>query len=549
MIDLLQLPLASAAGGHGGGMSALMADFILQLAIIIIAARLGGMICSRFFKLPEVLGELTAGIIIGPYALGGLSIGALPPLFPLTGEIIQVSTPLYGIATVASVLLLFIAGLETDLKLFLKYSFAGIVVGLGGVIFSFGLGALSAVWLGIADQIMSPSALFMGVISTATSVGITARIMAERRKTDTPEGVTIMAAAVLDDVLGIILLAVVAGMAQIGHSGQVPWSDIGIVAAKAFGFWLICTALGILLARKISSVLKVLRTPAAITSLSFGLALLLSALSEKSGLAMIIGAYIAGMSASTTDLAQLLEEQLKGVYNLVVPVFFCVMGMLVDLSAMPSVLVVGLIYTVVAILAKVLGCGIPARFAGFNLRGSIRIGLGMLPRGEVALIIAGMGLSMGVITQSVFGIAIMMTILTTLMAPPLLVRAFNGGRGVIKADNTKDQDITTFDLAFPSEDIADFVRSRILRAFRHEEFFVHSIRDQTMSYQIRKDDMSASIIQDKGTVHIQMNQESEAVVRFLVLEELLAMEDVFESIKKVQNMESMSNDVLSGLFK
>jgi len=552
LFDFNLIPLATAAGnnGHGGAMGAAMAEFILQLAVIIIAARLGGIIFRRWLKLPDVLGELSAGMLIGPYALGNISLGGFSPLFPQTGEIISVSPALYGLATLASVLLLFMAGLETNLKLFLRYSFAGIVVGLGGVIFSFALGAWCAVWFGISEHMFDPPAMFLGVISTATSVGITARILAERRKTDSPEGVTIMAAAVLDDVLGIVLLAIVVGVAQISEADEhIPWMDIGIVAGKAFGFWLICTFAGILLASRISRLLKTLKSPAAITSLAFGLALLLAALSEMSGLAMIIGAYIMGLSLSTTDLADFLQDHLKGVYNLLVPVFFCVMGMLVDFSTMPEVLVMGLVYSGLATVAKVFGCGIPALFAGFNIRGGLRIGFGMLPRGEVALIIAGMGLSVGVITPSIFGVAIMMTVLTTLIAPPMLIYSFRKGSG-LRDPAAKGMEVeSVYALEFPTHDVAEFVLSRIIKAFHREEFFVHTIHGEHNSYQVRKDDLAFTIILEKNTIHLHMNPKSDRVARFIVLEELLAMEDVFESCKQVRNMQSMGSDLLTGLYK
>lgn len=531
-------------------MGSVMAEFILQLSIIVIAAKLGGIIFHRWLHLPDVLGELCAGMLIGPYALGGISLAGIGPVFPDTGEIINISQPLYGLATLASVLLLFMAGLETNLKLFLRYSFAGIIVGLGGVIFSFVLGAYCAIWFGVSDSFMDPAALFLGVISTATSVGITARILAERRKTDTPEGVTIMAAAVFDDVLGIVMLAIVVGMTQISDgTAGIPWGNIAVVAAKAFGFWLVCTALGILLARRISRMLKILKSPAAITAISFGLALMLAALSEQSGLAMIIGAYIMGLSLSTTDLAQFLEEQLKGFYNLVVPVFFCVMGMLVDFSTMPSVWLLGLTYTVVATAAKVLGCGIPAMFVGFNFTGGMRIGTGMLPRGEVSLIIAGMGLASGVIGPPIFGVAIMMTILTTLIAPPLLIRMFHGGSGIRDITHKADENERSFSIEFPSPDIAEFVHSRIIKAFHREEFFVHTFHDEAQHHQIRKDDIAASIIQEQATIKLIMTKRSEHIVRFIVLEELLAMDEVFESCKNMGGMQAMGTDLLSGLYR
>jgi Kef-type K+ transport system membrane component KefB len=531
------LPLASG----GGSMGEAMEQFVLQL---------GGLFFRRWLHLPDVLGELASGMLIGPFALGAMDLPGIGPLFPHSGEIISVSEPLYGLATMASVLLLFIAGLETNLKLFLRYSVAGVVVGLGGVIIAFGVGAWCAVLFGVSEHMFDPSAMFLGVIATATSVGITARILAERRKTDSPEGVTIMAAAVLDDVLGIVLLAIVVGVAQMGDASEhIPWGNIGIVAGKAFGFWLICSAVGIAIAGRISKLLKQVKSPAAMTSLAFGMALLLAALSERSGLAMIIGAYIMGLSLSTTDLAQFLQEQLKSMYDLIVPVFFCVMGMLVDFAAMGEVLVMGLVYTLLATISKVLGCGLPAMLAGFNFRGGLRVGLGMLPRGEVALIIAGMGLSLGIIEPGIFGVSIMMTVLTTLIAPPLLIAMFRHGSGVRNEREDIDQNEIAVKLSFPSEDVAEFVMSRLIRAFRREEFFVHTLHDVNRAYQVRKDKLAFSFTQERGDIQLLMTPASNAVVRFIVLEELLAMEDVFESCKKIKDIQTMGSDLLSGLYK
>ena len=145
---------------------------------------------------------------------------------------------------------------------------------------------------------------------------------------------------------------------------------------------------------------------------------------------MIIGAYTIGLSLSGTSLARNIEESMMGLYDGLVPIFFVVMGMMVDLSVMSGVFVFGSVISVLAILSKVLGCGLPAMLVGFNKVGAWRIGIGMLPRGEVALIIAGVGLSRGIIGQDIFGVAIMMTVITKLIAPIILVPAFlKGGSG------------------------------------------------------------------------------------------------------------------------
>ena len=246
------LPIAPA---HiSGDMSALMQNLMIQVAIILLVSRAGGAMVHRLFKLPAVLGELAAGMLIGPYALGGMNLPWVGIIFPPHhGSLIPVSPELYGMATLASLLLLFLSGLETDLTTFLRYSVVGTAVGIGGVVFSFALGDLCAVMFGLADSFMNPTALFLGTVSTATSVGITARILTEKRKTNSPEGVTILAGAVLDDVLGIIVLAIVVAMTKVtGKQDSVHWKEILFLAAKTFGIWILCTVIGIVSARRMA---------------------------------------------------------------------------------------------------------------------------------------------------------------------------------------------------------------------------------------------------------------------------------------------------------
>ena len=449
------------AGAHaeesGHGITHLMMHLILQLSVIIIFAKIGGFIFQRFLKLPSVLGELASGMVIGPYAFGSRIV--LPGLGALFAEQqgFAASTELYGIATLASIILLFLAGLETDLAAFLRYSVVGSFVGLGGLLAAFVIGDLCAVlWPGNGiDSFMDPAALFLGVISVATSVGITARILAEKKKMASPEGVTILAGAVFDDVFGIVTLAIVMGMAKVSMGGgEVNWGEIGLIAIKAVGFFVVVTALGLTFARRITAAIKQFRSREIMVATCFGLSLLLAGLAEMAGLAMIIGAYIMGLALSRTDLANEIEQHLQGVYNILVPIFFCVMGMMVDFGAMKPVLLFGAVYSLLAVVSKVLGCGLPALMMRFNLRGATRIGLGMLPRGEVALIVAGIGLAAGIIDQGVFGVAIMMTVVTTMLAPPLLVKSFEGGTGIRKEMTGVGEDIETIELEFPSRDIS-----------------------------------------------------------------------------------------------
>ena len=527
-----------------------MTVLVLQLAMIIICARLGGFLFQRFLKLPSVLGELVSGMVIGPYALGAkIPLPGIGPLFATQTIGLPVSSELYAIATIASIVLLFLSGLETDLRTFLRYSVVGSIVGLGGLLFSFILGDLCAVWFGLAPSFMHPTALFLGTISTATSVGITARILTEKHKMSSPEGVTILAGAVIDDVLGIVVLAIVVGMAKVTQSGEaMEWRHIGIIAAKALSFWLVCTALGLLLARKLTGSLKRLGSPEVIVSVSLGLAMLLAGLSEMAGLAMIIGAYIMGLSLSRTDVVQELQNRLQGVYDMLVPIFFCVMGMMVDFSAMRHALVFGLIYSVVAIFAKIIGCGIPAYLTQFNFRGSLRIGLGMLPRGEVALIVAGIGLSSHAIGQDIFGVAILMTILTTMIAPPLLVRSFRGESGLKDHVQATEEKEEIFTLEFPSMDIAEFLMQRLVRAFQREEFFVNRLHLEKEIYQVRKDDLSFTLMRDVGRISVSVPSDQQYVARLMIFEELLSLSDLLEATKNMKSLNVMGSELIGNLF-
>ena len=523
--------------------------FVLQLGVLIVFTRLGGHWLRRWLRLPGVLGELIVGMAIGPYALGQIHWPGIGPLFRLT-ESGAVSPELHGIATFASIILLFLSGLETDLSTFLRYSVAGTVVGIGGVAFSFYLGAGCAIWFGLADGWMDPAALFLGAIGTATSVGISARILSERHKMASAEGVTILAAAVFDDVLGIIVLAIVVGMVNATAAGQtIAWHGILAISAKAFGFWIGATAAGLLLARRFSRILKYFKSSQAIAALALGFSLLLAGLSEMVGLAMIIGAYIMGLSLSRTDLVQVIQKEIEGLQNVLVPVFFGTMGMMVDFGAVGGVLKVGVVFTLLAVVSKVFGCGLPALFCGFNRHGAARIGVGMLPRGEVALIVAGIGLTSGAIGQDVFGIAILMTLVTTLLGPLLLAGSFeNPASGLRKPEDAAKTESKEISLSFPSSDMADFMRARIVRAFRQEEFYVYRLAPDTPSYHIRKDAMFFTLECEGDTVVLRVPAQYEPLARLVVVEEMLTLRSMLHMAQENVSIESMEHDLVAGLF-
>ena len=537
---------AAEVAEHAGdaGINERMTMLVLQLAVIVCAAKAGGVLCRRYLRIPEVLGELGAGVIIGPYALGPLlGVFAEP-----AGQAFPVSAELYGIATLASIILLYLAGLETDLSMFLKYSVAGSLVGIGGVVFSFVLGTGAAVWTGFADSYLAPGALFLGTISTATSVGITARVLSERNQLDSAEGVTILSGAVIDDVLGIIVLAVVVSMSKVADaSGHVDWQRIVLIGGRAVGFWLGCTAIGLLAARRVAKVLEFFGSHQTMATLSLGLALMLAGLSEMAGLAMIIGAYIVGLSFSSTDCAPVLRQRLEPVYETLVAVFFCVMGMMVNFKVLDAnALGFALLYTILAVAAKMVGCGVPALFMKFNLLGALRVGTGMLPRGEVALIVAGVGLAAGLVSQSVFGVAVLMTLFTTVAAPLIMVRIFDERPGQVESvregESSEAQPLT---LDLPNQEVADFLLSRIAQTFEQEECYVQQPAPGADLYHIRKDDIAITVRQEGDRIILSCREADRLYARLVLMESVAQLIQMLEGLRHLENVDTFRDQVMS----
>lgn len=500
----------------------------IQLGIILFAARIGGLAFEKI-KLPGVLGELSIGVFIGPYLLGGIPLPGFPEgLFPVYSANFPIAPELYGICSIASIVLLFIVGLETDFKLFMRYAFAGGVIGLGGVLFSFIFGDIVAVIFGRLlferpINFLSPAAIMLGVISTATSVGITARILTEQKKLDSPEGVTILAAAVIDDVLGIVCLAI--GMGIISASrigGGIDLGSIGFIVLKAAIILSITVTVGILTSGRLSTLLKWFHDRTSIAIMALGFALLVAGLFEEAGLAMIIGAYLMGLSLSKTDISRGIIERLGPIYSLVVPVFFVVMGMMVNIRELAGwpILIFGLVYTFFAVLAKVVGCGSLALFDRFNIWGALRIGFGMLPRGEVALIVTGIGLANNFISQQVFGVSVMMILITTLIAPPIVIKLFNLEHPGLRVP-AEEGGKRTIQFTFPTYQTANLMLLKLLEVAEAEGFFVYTISQRDQIYQINKDEI-AIVINVKDTDIIFECDEREIPLVNLVMMEMLA---------------------------
>jgi Na+:H+ antiporter len=379
------------------------AQIPLSMLVVFASAKLLSEIFERFGQ-PGIVGEILAGILIGPHVLGWMK----------PNEVLTILSDL-GV-----MFLLFRVGLDVKASELMKVGGTALLVALAGVILPFFMG-----W-GICRLWGAPhlESVFTGAAMVATSVGITAQVLASRGLLDTLASRIILAAAVVDDVLGLIVLAFVSGLAR----DSVSYLDLALTAAIALGFTLLIARFG---TRAVGRVVPHVQARLSMAEGEFALAMTLlfglSLLAVYAGVAAIVGAFLAGMALSET-VERRVADLTNGVAELLVPFFLAGIGLHFDISGFSSpktLALAGLIF-IVAVISKFVGCGIGA--LGIGRKGAIRVGIGMVPRGEVGMVVAQIGLRMGVMHEAVYGIIVFMSVATTLIAPPLLKIAFRGER-------------------------------------------------------------------------------------------------------------------------
>lgn len=372
-----------------------------QIAIMLAAAKIGGEVCERWLKQPAVLGEIVCGVIVGQSACHwvqaeNLSLGLL--------------------AEIGAVLLLFEVGLESDIEELFRVGSAALWVACMGVILPFVMG-----WM-VANALHYPpiQCLFVGAALTATSVGITARVFSDLRALHTREARVVLGAAVADDVIGLIILAAMSGLAV---TRVVSWLAIGKLTALAVLFLVGAIVIGLRATPILLHWAKKMRTRAGISSVAVIFCLVLATLAETVQLAPIVGAFAAGLILAKTEHKVHFEHKIKSIADIFVPIFFVMMGARMNMQMFNpmtapgrATLALGGLLFIVAIIGKVVGgLTVPMRIAK-----RWTIGVGMIPRGEVGLIFASIGLSAKVIDSAMYAAIILVVILTTFITPPLL---------------------------------------------------------------------------------------------------------------------------------
>lgn len=385
-------------------------QLVLVLAIIIFAAKAGGFAATRL-KQPAVLGELIVGLLLGPSLI---NLFQLPPF--ANGH---TQTVIYELAEIGVIFLMFVAGLEVNLDEMLKSGKVALLAGNLGVIVPLVLGTALALAFGQSLN----AAIFVGMILTATSVSISAQTLLELGVLRTKEGLALLGAAVVDDVVAILALSIFLAVAGIGDASRPVW--LVLVAMTLF------FVVAIFLAARFFEPLthKIDKLPISEGLVSFVIIVTLLfawAAEQVGGVAAITGAFIAGVFFGRTHFRHEIERKMHTItYSFFVPIFLVSIGLRANIWDIDSSSLIFLIALIlVAIFSKVLGSGLGARLGGFDNLASFRVGLGMISRGEVGLIITTIGLNAGLVTAAEYSQVVIMVLATTLITPPLLRWAY-----------------------------------------------------------------------------------------------------------------------------
>lgn len=380
-------------------------ETIIVVGILLFAAKLMAELFLRI-RLPIVLGELLAGMIIGPFALGAFLIyeGNL---------LVQINDNIKILGEIGAIVILFMAGLEMTPREFLKGGKASFTIAAFGVVLPFfaGLWVFQMFGFGALESMMIATAL------TATSIAISIQVLSEFGKIKSPEARLIIGAAVIDDILAIAILSVVTSLGSGGEIVEIDIMDVIFTILKVLGFFVIMLVAAVLIIPRVVTP-RLWKARGSIEGIATACFFGAAALAGMIGLSPIVGAFAVGMALSSSQVFQKIEGFIRRIGLIFAPLFFAIIGAQVDFRGINlEILMLSAIIIVIAVFTKYLGCGIPAWLFLKNRTQGMRVGIGMISRGEVGLIVAGVGLSAGVLSSSVYSTIVIMVAATTIITP------------------------------------------------------------------------------------------------------------------------------------
>jgi Kef-type K+ transport system membrane component KefB len=396
---------------------------LISLAVLLFAAKLFAELFHKF-KIPVVLGELLAGIIVGPYAIGGLPVLEGKPLVILNETVLQ-------IGEIAGIVILFIAGLEITPREFLRGGAASFTIGACGVIVPFFIGYYVFTLYGL----QALQSILVATALTATSVAITVSVLTELGKMQTKEAKIILGAAIVDDILAIAVLSVVVTMVQTGNIAP-SIIDIVFLILKILGIFVLLLIGAIVIIPRIVNTERLWKARGSIEGIVTASFFGASAIAAVVGLSPIVGAFSVGMAVASTKIIKRVEEYVDKLEIIFAPLFFAIIGAQVNLTGVNlDVLFLSAIIIVIAVLSKLGGCGLPALMFLRNKSKAMKVGIGMISRGEVGLIVAGIGVTSGVLSSSIYTTVIIVVAATTLITPVWLKKAYSKETALVNGDS------------------------------------------------------------------------------------------------------------------
>jgi Kef-type K+ transport system membrane component KefB len=404
--------VAEAAAAAAAETTASFLHIVITLSILLFAAKLFAELFHRI-KMPVVLGELLAGIVVGPFALGSLPLFNGEPLVVLDETVMH-------IGEISAIVILFIAGLEITPREFLRGGVASFTVGSLGVVVPFFVGY----YVFTAFGLEALEALLIATALTATSIAITIQVLTELGKMQTKEARLILGAAIVDDILAIAALSVVTTMVQTGNITP-DIIDITFLILKILGLFAVLLIGAVIVIPKILHVERLWRSEGSIEGITTAAFFGVAGIAAFVGLSPIVGAFSVGMAVASTRVIKQVEEYVSKLGIIFAPLFFAIIGAQVDLRGVNlEVLYLSGLIIAIAIITKLVGCGLPAMIFLKEKSKAMRVGIGMVSRGEVGLIVAGVGVSSGALSTDVYTTVIIMVALTTIITPIWLKVAF-----------------------------------------------------------------------------------------------------------------------------
>ncbi len=517
---------------------------VLGIGIILILAKIVGNLLKKI-KIPSMLGELLVGIVISPYLLGGMSFyGFSSGLFPLSNNGIGISYELLLISMIASVILFFIMGLQTDLSVFTKYSSRGIKISIISFIFTFCC-TVYASSVYFATGLLDPKNIIIALIFSAGTIGIASRILSKKSVISSNEKLTIFSSILTDNTITIVLFAVITELIFVQNrtTTNVLFADkFSITYIEQIAIWLAFLIFCLIFVKILPNTVKYFKNIFTFSLIILSIIMIISGFSTLFGIPIIIFAYLVGLILSKTNLNFIIRDNVRPLFNFFSPLFFVIIGMMIDIKSIllnPQIMIAGLIFCIIIIAVKIIFNFIPSLMMKYNFSGALRITLANIPRFEVSLIIASIAYYMGILNKDYFDISVVAIILSTVIISPIFyLSSIKGKAGIREKQSEK---IEEYKINFGSAEITRLVMYRLIDNLKKQDFLINLIETDTKYYQAARGDLFLCIDDNRTSLVFETSSENFGIVKAIIVEVIF---DLDRNIKNLINEQGNAGTVV-----